>query len=106
MSNLKVTPSELQGGSEDVADLQIRCQVLAEYIVSTLNGMAGSAGHASLVSALNDAAAKGSRGYSGAWAAYRKAGVGLAGSAQAYSAAEQTIISQISKVTPGTFTRG
>jgi hypothetical protein len=106
MSGLTVDPSGLQGGSKDVAQLQAQCQFIAEYLVATLRGMAGTAGHAGLTSALNGTAAKGNRGFSGAWAAYGKAGAGLAGSAATYSATEQAIIDKLTGVTPGTFFGG
>jgi hypothetical protein len=94
-------PSGLQAGSQDVAALQSRCQAIAQYIVVTLQAMAGASGHTGLAAAFNDAAGKGGRGYTGAWAAYGHASQGLAASAKNYSDAEQAIISQIPAVAPG-----
>ena len=101
-----VRPSGLQAGSQDVAAMQSRCQGIAQYIVMTLQAMAGAAGHAGLAAAFSDAAGKGGRGYTGAWAAYGHASQGLAASAKNYLHAEQAVISQIPTAAPGSFRGG
>lgn len=84
-----VRTSELQAGSQDMAALQGRCQLIAEYVEATLTAMAGSAGHADLASALTGAAGRGNRAFTGMWAAYGHASNGLAASAQNYANTEQ-----------------
>jgi hypothetical protein len=93
-----VRPGELRAGSLDVADLQGRCQVLAEYVVATLSAMAGSAGHPGLASALTGAAGRGNRAFAGMLAAYGHASDGLAASAQNYSSTDQAIAGQARRV--------
>jgi hypothetical protein len=101
-----VRPSGLQAGSQDVAALQSRCQGIAQYIVMTLQAMAGASGHTGLAAAFSDAAGKGDRAYTGAWAAYGHASQGLAASAKNYSDVEQAIIGQIPTVAPVRFRGG
>jgi hypothetical protein len=103
-----VKPRGLEAGSQVVADLQSRCQLIAEHVVRTLAAMAGSAGHAGLVSALTAAAAKGDRAYTGMWAAYGHTSHGLAGSARAYATSDQAVAAKAGaiaslggKATPG-----
>ena len=47
-----VNAAKLQEGSEQVSGLQGRCEVIAGDAADTLTGMAGSAGHRGLASAL------------------------------------------------------
>jgi hypothetical protein len=96
-----VRSSGLQAGSQEVADLQARCQVIAQSVVMTRKAMAGSAGHAGLATAFNDAAGKGDRAYTGAWAAYGHTSQGLAASAKNYSSTEKANLNQISTVWGG-----
>jgi hypothetical protein len=96
-----VRPSGLQAGSQEVADLQSRCQVIAQSVVMTLKAMASSAGHVGLATAFDDAAGKGDRAYTGAWAAYGHTSQGLSASAKNYSGTEQANVKQISTMWSG-----
>jgi hypothetical protein len=84
-----VRTDELRAGSQDMAALQGRCQIIAQYVVATLTAMAGSAGHPGLASALTGAAGRGNRAFAGMLAAYGHASNGLAASAQNYADADQ-----------------
>jgi hypothetical protein len=93
-----VKTSGLDTGSQDMAGLQERCQLIAEYAMATLTAMAGSAGHAGLASALNGASGKSRRWYTGAWAAYGHASQSLSASSKTYSGADQGVANQVSSV--------
>jgi hypothetical protein len=96
-----VSPSGLETGSQLTGGLQSRCELIAEYVVTTLAAMAGSAGHADLESALKAAASKGDRAYTDMWAAYGHASQGLATSAHTYANADQSIAGQAGALMPG-----
>jgi hypothetical protein len=86
-----VSPSGLETGSQVTGGLQSRCELIAEYVVTTLTAMASSSGHAGLESALKAAAGTGNRAYTDMWAAYGHASQSLAASAHSYSSADQSI---------------
>lgn len=96
-----VTPSGLEAGSQVTGGFQSRCELIAQYVVTTLSAMAGSAGHEGLASALKEAAGKGDRAYTDMWAAYGHTSQSLATSAHAYSSADQSIAGQIGTLMPG-----
>ena len=54
-----VNAAKLQAGSGQVSGLQDRCEVIAGDAVDALAGMAGSAGHPALASALQALLGKG-----------------------------------------------
>jgi hypothetical protein len=99
-----VRPGQLLAGSQNVAALQGRCQLIADYVVETLTAMAGSAGHAGLASALTGAAGRGDRAFTGMCAAYGHASNGLAASGQNYAGADQAAAGAVDGVWP--FLRG
>ena len=103
---LPVTPLVLQTGSQDVAGLQQTCRAIAEDVVSSLTSMAGAAGHPGLSSALTGAAGHGSHAYTTMWAAYGHASQGLAGSAQVYFSADDTVASKAKGIPFGLFSWG
>lgn len=84
-----VKASVLQSRSQDASGLQEYCQAVAVDAVETLAGMASSAGHPGLTSALTDAAGRGNKAFSGMLAAYGHAAKGLAASGQTYANADQ-----------------
>jgi hypothetical protein len=89
-----VNAAELQEGSQEVCNLQGRCEVIAGDAVDALAGMAGSAGHASLAAALVGAAEQGARSFSAVGAAYGHVSSGLSASARNYTKADQGIAGQ------------
>ena len=95
-----VRPAELQAGSQDVAVLQARCKLIADYVLATMTAMAGSAGHARLVSALTGASSQGNRAFTGMWAACGHASNGLAASAQNYMGTDQAIARALQQGSP------
>lgn len=86
-----VDAAKLQAGSQEVSNLQGRCEIIAEDAVVALAGMAGSAGHPALVSALTGAAGQGLATFWAVGAAYQHVSNGLSASAETYSNAEQAI---------------
>ena len=86
-----VRASKLQVGSQDVAGLQGRCEVVARDVVDALAGMAGSAGHPALASALTGAAGQGLVTFWAIGTAYQHVSDGLNASAETYSNAERAI---------------
>jgi hypothetical protein len=86
-----VKPSGLEAGSQVMADLQLRCQLIAEHVTAALAAMAGSAGDAGLSSALTAAAAEGNRAYTDMRAAFGHTSKGLAGSAEAFARSDQAV---------------
>jgi hypothetical protein len=84
-----VKASALQTQSDGSADLQVYCQAVAVDAVQSLAGMAASAGHPGLASALKNAAGRGDKVFSGMVAAYGHTGQSLASSSQVYARAEQ-----------------
>lgn len=92
---LTVDAGKLAAGSQDVAALKARCEVIASDAVTALDAMAGSAGHAGLVSALADAAGHGARTFEQAGAAYRHVSDSLTASAANYTATEHGLTQQV-----------
>lgn len=90
-SGLKVTPSKVQNGSQDMQYLQGQGSAVADYALNALATMAGSVGHPALESALNEAASRGRTSFMGMLAAYGHAGDSLIGAGQIYSGAEDWI---------------
>jgi hypothetical protein len=86
-----VNAAKLRSGSEQVSDLQARCEVIAEDAVDALAGMAGSAGHPALASALTGAAGQGLVTFWAVGTAYQHVSSGLNASAETYSSAERAI---------------
>jgi hypothetical protein len=93
-----VTASGLDTGSQDMAGLQERCRLIAEYAMATLTAMAGSAGHPGLASALDGASGKSRRWYTGAWAAYGHASQSLTASSKTYTGADHGAATQVSGI--------
>lgn len=86
-----VNAAKLQAGSQEVSNLQGRCEVIAGDAVDTLARMAGSTGHPALASALTGAAGQGARVFYAAGAAYGHVSSSLAASAANYISADQAI---------------
>jgi hypothetical protein len=86
-----VNAAKLQEGSQEVTNLQNRCEVVAGDAVDALAGMAGSAGHPALASALTGAAGQGLVTLWAVGAAYQHVTKGLSVSAETYSDAERAI---------------
>jgi hypothetical protein len=86
-----VNPAKLQAGSQQVSGLQNRCELIANDAVAALAGMAGSAGHPALASALNGAAGQSMVTFWGVGAAYQHVSDGLANSAANYSSTDRAI---------------
>jgi hypothetical protein len=86
-----VSAARLQAGSQEVSNLQSRCDVIAGDAVDTLAGMAASAGHPALASALSGAAGQGVRAFFTMGAAYGHVSSSLAASAANYTSADQAI---------------
>jgi hypothetical protein len=87
-----VKAAALASGSEEVQTLQDRCVSLGSSATETMAGMAGAAGSAALVSALNGVAETALKTFLTAGAAYQHVGQGLTQSAQNYTAAENSNI--------------
>jgi len=94
-----VKPSVLQSNGQGATDLQEYCQAVAVDAVETLAGMASSAGHPGLASALTEAAGRGDKAFSGMLAAYGHAATGLAASGQTYANADQANAARTKGVT-------
>lgn len=93
-----VRTGELRAGSQDMADLAGRCQVIAEYVVTTLTAMAGSADHPGLASALTETAGRGNRAFIGMQEAFGHASNALAASAQNYDVTDQAVAGEAQRV--------
>jgi hypothetical protein len=89
---------KLRAGSQEVSNLQGRCEVIAGDAVDSLAGMAGSAGHPALTSALTGAADQGFRTFLAMGAAYGHVSSSLAVSAANYASADQAIASRASLI--------
>jgi hypothetical protein len=96
-----VNPAKLRAGSQQVAGLQNRCELIAGDTGDTLTGMAGSAGHAGLASALSGAAGQGAKAFSVMLAAYGHVGGSLAASAANYSSTERSIAAKAGSIFEG-----
>ena len=89
-----VNAAELQAGSGQVSGLQGRCEVIAGDAVDALAGMAGSAGHPALASALSGAAGQGAKAFLAMGAAYGHVSSSLSASATNYTRTDQGIAGQ------------
>lgn len=86
-----VNVGRLAAGSQDVTDLERRCQVVTGDAVGALVSMAGSTGHPGLDSALTVAVDQGAKAFFSMAAVYQHVSVGLTASAGTYTATEQII---------------
>jgi hypothetical protein len=93
-----VNAAKLQAGSQKVASLQSRCQVIAGDTADTLTSLAGSAGHAELATALAEAAGQGMRMFFAMGAAYEHVTSSLTASAANYSDTEQAIAAKADSI--------
>jgi hypothetical protein len=89
-----VNAAELQAGSGQVSGLQSRCEVIAGDATDALTGLADSAGHAGLASALVGAAGQGAKSFLVMGAAYGHVSSGLSASATNYTKTDQAIAGQ------------
>ncbi len=87
-----VNAAKLREGSQEVGNLQGRCEVIAGDAVDALAGMAASAGHPALASALMGAAGQGSVTFWAVGTAYQHVSNGLSASAATYSNTERVIV--------------
>jgi hypothetical protein len=95
MAGFQVKTSELHNGSNEVTALHKRCEIVGGDAVSALAGMAVSAGHPGMKSALSQATSQGTTIYVAAAEVYQHISLGLSGSAQSYDSAEQGITQMI-----------
>lgn len=86
-----VNAAKLQAGSQEVSDLQSRCQLIAEDAIDAVAGMVGSAGHPALASALTGAAGQCMETFWAVGAAYQHVSNGLSASAENYSSTDRAI---------------
>ena len=89
-----VNAAKLQEGSQEVGNLQGRCEVIAGDAVDALAGMAGSAGHPALASALTGAAGQGAKAFWAMGAAYGHVSSSLSASAANYTKTDEGIAGQ------------
>lgn len=90
-----VVPSQLTAGSNDVAGLQEIWRGLAGNAIDALAAMAGSAGHPDLTSALNGAAGRGYKSFTGLSAAYGHVRSSLTSTAANYTHSDQNAASNL-----------
>ena len=86
-----VNAAKLRSGSQQISDLQNRCELIASDAVDALVGMVAMAGHPALASALTGAAGQGLVTFWGVGTAYQHIANGLNASAETYSNAERSI---------------
>jgi hypothetical protein len=86
-----VSAGKLRAGSQDVGALLDRCLLIAEDSVDALAGMADSAGHPGLASALSGAVGQGARTFWAMGTACRHVSASLAASADNYADTEQAV---------------
>jgi len=96
-----VNANKLGAGSQDVAGLQGRCEIITGNAVDALAGMAGSAGHAGLASALTGAAGQGFKAFVEMAVAYRHVSDSLTASAEAYAGTERAIAARAGAILGG-----
>jgi hypothetical protein len=96
-----VNAAKLRSGSEQVSDLQNRCELIAQDAVDTLASLAGSVGSTALASALAAAAGQGTRTFSAIVAAYGHVSSSLGSSAANYGTAERTIATKAGSLFEG-----
>ena len=90
-----VSPSKLQAGSHDVADLREIWRGVAGNAVEALASMAGSAGDPDLASALTHAAGRGNTAFTGLLAAYGHVSSSLTSNAANYTQSDQKVVSNL-----------
>jgi hypothetical protein len=93
-----VDAGTLQAGSHHVTSLQGRCEVIGGDTVDALAGMARSAGHAGLASALTESARRGVSTFLAMNAVYQHVSVSLAASAETYASTERGVIARIGAI--------
>lgn len=91
MAGFKVRTSELLAGSKDMTKLQDRCAKVGGDAVGALAGMASSAGHLAVASALSRAASQGATTYVAAAEAYQHISQNLSGSGGIRETTEQDV---------------
>ena len=96
-----VNAAKLRSGSEQVSDLQNRCELIAQDAVATLASLGGAAGNADLASALDASAEQGSRTFSAMAAAYGHVSTSLGESAANYGNAEHAITAKAGSIFEG-----
>jgi hypothetical protein len=96
-----VSAAKLHSGSQQVSDLQTRCELIAQDAVNTLASLAGSAGQADLASALNGAAGQGTRTFFAVAAAYGHVSTSLGASAANYGNTERAIAAKAGSIFEG-----
>jgi hypothetical protein len=96
-----VNAAKLRTGSEQVSDLQNRCELIAQDAVDTLASLAASAGNADLASALNASAWQGTSTFSAMAAVYGHVSSSLAASAANYGNAEHAIATKAGSIFEG-----
>lgn len=96
-----VNIAKLRSGSQQVADLQNRCELIAQDAAATLARMAGSAGNAALASALAGAFGQGTRTFSVMAAAYGHVSASLGASAVNYGNTDRAIAAKAGSIFEG-----
>jgi hypothetical protein len=96
-----VNAAKLRTGSEQVSDLQNRCEAIGGDAVDALAEMASLAGHPVLASALIGAAGQGVVTFWAVGAAYQHVTSGLDASAETYSNAERAIVAKAGAIFQG-----
>ena len=96
-----VNAAKLHSGSQQVTDLQNRCELIAQDAVDTLASLAAAAGNADLASALHTSAWQGTSAYSGMAAVYGHVSSSLAASAANYGNAERAITAKAGSLFKG-----
>jgi hypothetical protein len=96
-----VNAAKLHEGSQEVGNLQGRCEVIARDATDALAGMAGSAGHPALASALSGAAGQGSKAFWAMGAAYGHVSSSLSASAANYAKTDEGIVGQVGSIFRG-----
>ncbi len=96
-----VNAAKLHAGSEQVSDLQNRCELIAQDVADTLASLAGSAGNTALASALAGATGQGARTFSAIAAAYGHVSSSLGSSAANYGSAERATATKAGSIFEG-----
>jgi hypothetical protein len=96
-----VNAAKLRSGSDQISDLQNRCELIAQDAAGTLASLAGSAGSTVLASALAEAAGQGARTFSVIAAAYGHVSSSLGSSAANYGTAERAITTKAGSIFEG-----
>jgi hypothetical protein len=96
-----VNAAKLHSGSQQVTDLQNRCELIAQDAVGTLTSLAASAGNAGLASALDVSASQGTSTFSAMAAVYGHVSSSLAASASNYGNIERGITAKAGSIFEG-----